>query len=316
MIKIGLYSISCSGVWFNDRPPLTVEEFIDTAKKYGYAGVEIDLKRPHGSPLDLDTDRCKEIREYIDKNDLELPGLAANNTFASIVPEVLENEMLMIREQLRVCKDMGAPVLRVFPAWRGVVSKNGIASYEPTRYPEYYGAYNYELQINILNCLKEVVKYAEDAGVVLALQNHEPIIRSYRDMLDYIRAVDSPFLKASFDPPCEGWTPERQTDEYITKATREVGDYQVISHANAEFIENDDGSVEMIPWSREQHVVTNYPAFFRTLNEIGYKGFVNYEFCHMPFRNFKVLGYNDYIENQIRIAQKYFTLLADSTIAV
>ena len=32
-MKVGLYSISCSGTWFNDRPALTVEEFVDTAKK-------------------------------------------------------------------------------------------------------------------------------------------------------------------------------------------------------------------------------------------------------------------------------------------
>ena len=36
-MKIGLYSISCSGTWFRDRPALTVEEFVDTAKKYGYS---------------------------------------------------------------------------------------------------------------------------------------------------------------------------------------------------------------------------------------------------------------------------------------
>jgi len=313
MIKIGLYSISCSGVWFNDRPPLTVEEFIDTAKKYGYAGVEIDLKRPHGSPLDLDADRCREIRAYIDDKGLELPGLAANNTFASLIPEVLENELLMVREQIRICKQMGAPILRLFPAWRGVVSKNGVASYEPTRYPEYYGAFTYELQMNILKCFKEAAKYAEDAGIILALQNHEPIIHSYKDMLEYIKAVGSPFFKACFDPPCEGWTPERQADAYISNATREVGDLQMISHANAEFAENADGSVDMIRWGGDQRVVTNYPAFFRTLNEIGYDGYVNYEFCHMPFHNFKVLGYNDYIEDQIRLAQIYFTRLAAST---
>lgn len=40
-MKVGLYSISCSGTWFNDRPALTVEEFIiikktggNTMKKY------------------------------------------------------------------------------------------------------------------------------------------------------------------------------------------------------------------------------------------------------------------------------------------
>jgi hypothetical protein len=32
-MKPGLYSISCSGVRFNDRSALTVDEFVDTAKK-------------------------------------------------------------------------------------------------------------------------------------------------------------------------------------------------------------------------------------------------------------------------------------------
>ena len=75
-MKVGLYSISCSGTWFNDRPALTVEEFIDTAKKYGYDGVEIDLKRPHGSPLDLDEKRCKEIRATVAS--LRIDSIAAS----------------------------------------------------------------------------------------------------------------------------------------------------------------------------------------------------------------------------------------------
>ena len=90
-MKIGLYSISCSGVWFKDRPPLTVEEFVDTAKKFGYEGVEIDLKRPHGSPLDLNTERCKQIKAYVEGKGLELFAVAANNSFATIIPEHLEN---------------------------------------------------------------------------------------------------------------------------------------------------------------------------------------------------------------------------------
>ena len=34
------------------------------------------------------------------------------------------------------------------------------------------------------------------AGVVLALQNHEPVIRDYRDVLAMIREVGSPAFKA------------------------------------------------------------------------------------------------------------------------
>lgn len=307
-MKVGLYSISCSGTWFNDRPALTVEEFIDTAKKFGYDGVEIDLKRPHGSPLDLDEKRCAEIRAYAEKQGLEICAVAANNNFASIVPEQIENELLMVREQIRVAKQLGAPVLRLFACWRGVVKKNGIATYEiPQQYHTYYGALDYELRQSIVSCLKECVKWAEEAGVVLALQNHHPIIEEYHDMLDFVRWVDSPWLKCCLDAPCCGWTAEHQSDEYITRAVRDVGDLQMLSHANAEFVEHEDGSIEMVSFDPHlQPVLTNYPAFIRTLKEVGYDGYINYEFCHMPFREGKVRGYNDYIEDQIRIAQKYF----------
>ncbi|MCL2060418.1 MAG: sugar phosphate isomerase/epimerase [Oscillospiraceae bacterium] len=311
-MKIGLYSISCSGVWFKDRPPLTVEEFVDTAKKYGYEGVELDLKRPHGSPLDLDAKRCKEIAAYVADKGLIMSGAAANNNFASIVDEELENELLFVREQLRVCKDLGAPVLRIFAAWNGIVRVDGIATYERTRNRESYGALSWQKRRNVTACLKEVVKYAEDAGVVLALQNHQPVINEYQDMLSFIKQVDSPWLKASFDAPCCGHTARVQSDAYMEKAVRDVGDLQVISHANAEFAQNADGSVSMINFGSDEHTLTNYPVFIKTLKAIGYEGFVNFEFCHMPEQNGKIMGYNDYIEDQIRLAQIYFKNLVDN----
>ena len=131
-MKVGLYSISCSGTWYNDRPALTVEEFIDAAKKYGYEGAEIDLKRPHSSPIDLTPERCKEIKAYAEKRGMPLCAMSANNNFTSPVPEHIENELLMVKEQIRVTKDLGAPVLRLFVAWRGVTVRNGIATYEMT----------------------------------------------------------------------------------------------------------------------------------------------------------------------------------------
>ncbi|MBQ9030929.1 MAG: sugar phosphate isomerase/epimerase [Parasporobacterium sp.] len=312
MMKVGLYSISCSGVWFHDRPALTVEEFIDTAVKYGYEGVEIDLKRPHGSPLDLDVKRCRQIREYAKQQGLPVCAVSANNNFAMPIPETVENELLMVREQIRVAKELGAPVLRLFAAWRGIVMRDGIATYEITRNPDYLGMLKYQQFQQILACFRECAKWAEDAGVVLALQNHAPVINTYMDMLEFVRLVDSPNFKCCLDAPCLGWNATVQSDEYIRKAVRDVGALQVLSHANAEFAETQDGSVEMISFdTQEQPVLTNYPMFIRTLREIGYDGFINYEFCHMPFHDGRVLGYQDYIDNQIRLARIYFKNLID-----
>src|SRR5206468_11577397 len=55
-VKIGLYSITYGGVWYRGDA-LTVEQVIGRAKKFGYHGVEIDGKRPHGNPLDLSRTR-------------------------------------------------------------------------------------------------------------------------------------------------------------------------------------------------------------------------------------------------------------------
>ncbi|MBR6350592.1 MAG: sugar phosphate isomerase/epimerase, partial [Lachnospiraceae bacterium] len=200
-MKVGLYSISCSGTWFNDRPALTVEEFIDTAKKYGYEGVEIDLKRPHGSPIDLDSKRCAEIKAYAEKQGMPICALSANNNFAYPIPETVENELLMVKEQIRVAKELGAPVLRLFAAWRGIVKVDGIATYERTRVPNYLGFPKYQQFQQILACFKECAKWAEEAGVILALQNHEPVIETYEDMLEFVRLVDSPNFKCCLDAP-------------------------------------------------------------------------------------------------------------------
>ena len=312
-MKVGLYSISCSGVWFKDRPALSVEEFIDTAKKYGYDGVEIDLKRPHGSPLDLDEKRCNEIATYARAQGLEICAAAANNNFATVIPELLENELLMVREQIRVTKMLGAPVLRLFAAWRGVVKRNGIASYEPTHEVHSAGALKYELVQNILAAFRECAAWAEKEGVMLALQNHHPIIETYEDMLEFVRLVDSPNFQCCLDAPCCGWTEKTQSDAYLAKAVRDVGTLQRLSHANAEFVQRKDGSVEMVSFDPQiQPVLTNYPAFIKALKETGYEGYINYEFCHMPFRDGKVLGYSDYIEDQIRLAQVYFRRLTET----
>lgn len=305
-MKVGLYSISCSGTWYNDQPALTVEEFIDTAKKYGYDGVEIDLKRPHGSPLDLDAERCAQIKAYAQAQGLEICAVAANNNFTSPVPEHIENELLMVREQIRVAKALGAPVLRLFVSWRGITFRNGIATYEMThKFHTYYDSTDYEIRQRAVKCFQECAQWAEKAGVVLALQNHEPIIHTYYDMLNFVRWVDSPYFKCCLDAPCLGWNATVQADAYIEQAVRDVGDLQVLSHANAEFIEKEDGSIEMISFDPNiQPVLTNYPAFIRALKQTGYQGYINYEFCHMPFQGGQVLGYG-YIEKQIALAQRY-----------
>ena len=73
-MKLGLYSITYLGVWYRG-PALTHEELIDRARQFGYEGIEIDGKRPHGNPLDLPAERCHELA-YIAFGELLARGTA------------------------------------------------------------------------------------------------------------------------------------------------------------------------------------------------------------------------------------------------
>ena len=52
-MKVGLYTISFAGVWY-DGPALALDEIFKRAKDMGFDGVEIGARRPHASPMDLD----------------------------------------------------------------------------------------------------------------------------------------------------------------------------------------------------------------------------------------------------------------------
>ena len=60
-MKLGLYSITYLGLWYRGEA-LSLPEMIARAKKYGYDGIEIDGKRPHGNPMDLPRGPCLELR--------------------------------------------------------------------------------------------------------------------------------------------------------------------------------------------------------------------------------------------------------------
>src|SRR6266403_5734069 len=128
-MKIGLYSITYLGCWYRGEA-LTLAELIRTAKKFGYDGVEIDGKRPHGNPLDWPKNKCQELRQIADKEGIEILGVAANNDFSNPVPEVREAQICFMHELIRMTADLGAKDLRVFLAWWGITRHPKLATYD------------------------------------------------------------------------------------------------------------------------------------------------------------------------------------------
>ncbi|MBN1458639.1 MAG: sugar phosphate isomerase/epimerase [Armatimonadetes bacterium] len=301
-MKVGLYTISFAGVWY-DGPALPLDEVFVRAKEMGYDGVEIGARRPHASPMDLDVGARAAIRERAGKAGLEIPAVATYSNFASPLLEQRENELLMAREQIKLARDLGAPIVRLFAAWRGISLRDGRGTYEmPRRYWDngFPDVISIERWRWIRECLRELADFAGELGITLALQNHEPVIHRYADMLAFIREVDSPALKACLDCPLLA----SQDDSYVREAVQATGILQVHSHFGGEFEER-NGQAQQVPIPHTTRGLVNYPAFVKALKEIGYTGYVCYELCHPCLsREHELLGLEQ-VARQVALAAQY-----------
>lgn len=314
-MKIGLYSITYLGIWY-DGPALTFDELLKRAKAHGYDGIELDGKRPGGNPMDLDQRQRDQMRNALEREGLEIPCVAANNDFSSPIPEHRECQLLMVREQARLAADLGAKVVRLFAAWPGVVMRNGIATYDFIRGEHYTfeRQYPYVTRLErwnfVKDCLKEAAAFGEEFGVTMALQNHAPLIRHWKDCYDLVREVDSPWLKVCLDLPIM----TNYDEAWVRDAALTVGDLQAHSHFGGEFYRDDGGRVQLKNLKFGQRL-PNYGHFLGLMREIGYDGYFGFELCHPVLSEaHEPLGL-DYVDEQVQLAQEFMRTLMQETAA-
>ena len=299
--KLGLYSITYVGVWYRGDA-LSVEQVIERARKFGYEGVEIDGKRPHGDPLDLPPARCRELREFASGHGIEIYAVARNNDFSSPIPEHRESQLVYARELIRATADLGAKVMRVFLAWPGVtLIPEGGARYDIAQSAWRQVHQPFSEQQTWEWCrqsLVEAARWAGEHGVTLALQNHPPVIRGYQDCLRMVREVGSPHLKLCFDARLE----HSLDANGIERAMREVGPLQVLSHFGGEYTEESDG----IRATEAQQCTAEVRGFAA----IGYRGYFGFELCHpLPLVDGKTVGI-EFVDKNVRLAAEYMKGLA------
>jgi len=300
-MKVGLYTVTFSGAWY-EGPGLALDQVLELAKAMGYSGVEIGAKRPHANPMDLDAKARERIRHQARDLGLDIPAIGGYSNLASPITEQRENELLVAREQIKLARDLGAPVLRVFAAWRGITFRYGNATYDITRRHSSEGpdVTYLEQWAWVKECLRELADFAGEMGVTLALQNHEPLLRDHLDVLDMIREVNSPALKACLDCPLL----TNQDDAYVREAVQATGKLQVHSHYGGEFDEADGKAVQR-PVRFSRRSLFNYPAFVKALEEIGYTGYLTYEFCHPCLGEEHELEGVEEVKRQAQLAQRY-----------
>lgn len=315
-IKLGLYSISYGGIWYKG-PALSFDEFCRKAKEYGFDGIELDNKRPMGNPMDLDQRKRDEMRNSMAKYGIEIPCVAANNDFSSPIPEHRDCQLLMVRETAKMAKELGAKIVRLFAAWTGVPIHNGIGTYDFVHdhdgFYSFSRQYPYVTHLDRWNFVKEglveAAKMGEENGVVMALQNHAPLIRHWKDTYDLVREVNSPWLKICLDLPIF----EKQDKEYIADAVRTVGKLQVHSHYGGEYYRDEKKVIrqKMID-TRFGQPLPDYAHYLSLMNEIGYNGYFTFELCHPVLNEDHTPGGIEYVHEQVALAREFMTNIIKS----
>ena len=312
--KLGLYSITYAGMWY-DGQALSIKQFVDRAKTFGFEGVELGCRAPHALPYLLTEKDRKEIVNYIGEQELELCALAANNDFSSPVTEHREANIQMVVELIKLCKDLGAPVLRIFTAWRGSGFLNGRGTYEVAR-PGYGMAFPQTPEMDrwkyCLDAFRIVAQYAEDYGVVLALQNHPPVVRNSADCMTMADAVDSPNFKLNFDISGErAW----QSTESVLKQAHNIGARWAHSHYGGDFERALDGTVTPVPLGRNTDPLGslrwNADAWVQGMFEVGYAGYVSYEGCTPTYLPNGELVPIEVMDTRVQMGRDYMLQLFD-----
>jgi sugar phosphate isomerase/epimerase len=292
-----LHSVSYGGVW-RGQARLELDAFLVKAKELGFAHVELMGKRPHASPLDLDTDARKALKTRLRELGLTLACLAGYPDFTAGAekPGIPSAEIgaIYVGELARLARDLDCGCVRVFTGYE----RQGVP------FDTQWGI--------VVQGLKLASREAAKHGVTLAVQNHHDIAVHPDAMLWLIQEVAEPNCKAAFD----AWSPALQgvNGEELAAAARKLAPHMAYTTVAdyvkqprfrydlgiVNFLRQDD-LVRAVPFGQG---FIDYKAFFRGLREGGYRGYVAYEMC-------EVLEGGGSIENLDKTARRFLEVFGE-----
>ena len=314
-MKLGIYSVTYRGVWYQGQA-LDVFQMLRLAKSQGWEGIEFDTERPHAAPMDLSADDRRRLRDLAGELNLPISAVSPNCDLSSPVPSRQDAMICYVRECIKLAHDVGAPLCKIFAAWRGITLHDGLGSYDLTYAYDPYPFWKEDRRPFAVSALRELAQMAGDYGITLALQNHGPdIVNNYRDTLALIAEVGSPHFKACMDINIED---QPESESRAREMVQASGELLVHSHVNGEFVRAAQGHVVLAGggyfderfWGRK----VAYPAYFDALAAAGFAGFIDWEFCHPALENGRPAGI-EYVHNQTRLALEYMTSLRADALA-
>jgi sugar phosphate isomerase/epimerase len=219
---------------------LDMFQFVDYCAGQGLEGAEVTS---YYFPKPVTSDYLLRLRRHAFLRGIALSGTAIGNNFARPKGEALQKEIAETKKWIDHAALMGAPHIRIFA---GPVPQ-GISRDEAVR--------------NCLEAIQECCAYAGTKGVILGLENHGGIVDTAGQLLDLVKAVDSPWFGLNLDSGNF-----HSEDPYADLAA--CAPYAVNVQIKAEIKRR--GAAKAEP--------SDLPRLIKMLREANYQGFVALEY--------------------------------------
>jgi len=160
---------------------MALPEYFAASKKLGIDLVEVNVSAntPKHLTYDATDAQIAEMEEMAEDAGVTVVALAGGNNFAAAD---LQAEIDKVKRQIDMTAAAGAQVLRIFAGWVGAAG------------------FNDETFATISEALQTVGEHAEDAGVLVAVENHGGVTATGAQCLRLLEPVTSPAVGLNYDP--------------------------------------------------------------------------------------------------------------------
>lgn len=177
-LKLSIAAYSYRQLLTAKPPQMDMFGFVDLAGDLGFDAVEATS---YYFPAEADDAYFARFKRHAFLEGLDVSGTAVGNDFCAPAGEKRAEQIANTKKWIDRAALFGAPVIRVFA---GNVPKDSTEE----------AAFGW-----VVECMNEILPYAESKGIVLALENHGGITARPEQLLKFVQAIDHPNFGVNLD---------------------------------------------------------------------------------------------------------------------
>ncbi|HKQ39869.1 MAG TPA: sugar phosphate isomerase/epimerase family protein [Verrucomicrobiae bacterium] len=161
-----------------DGKRIDMIQFIDYCAEHGCEGAELTS---YYFPPDADSEYFLKLRRHAFLRGISISGSAVGNNFAIPKGDKRDAEIASVKKWIRHAATLDAPHIRIFA---GAAPKDLSKD---------------EAKKLCVSAVEECAAEAGKHGIFLGLENHGGIVAEPQDLLDMVRAINSPWVGINLD---------------------------------------------------------------------------------------------------------------------